>query len=100
MKRLAALPLRAPSLLLPFSACGPKPSGPGSIGRGPGIDGLRAVQDSMTAVSFFDTVTVGVHELESRCLSIPTGFEEGASTSSLARPSGCCHEPAGAPDRV
>ena len=50
---------------------------PRVIGRGPGIDGLRAVQDSMTAVSFFDTVTVGVHELESRCLSIPTGFEEG-----------------------
>lgn len=41
------------------------------------FDGLRAVQDSITAVNFFDTVTVGVYELESRCLHIHTGFEEG-----------------------
>ena len=41
------------------------------------FDGLRAVQDSITAVNFFDTVTVGVYELESRCLDIHTGFEEG-----------------------
>lgn len=41
------------------------------------FEGLCAVRDAVTAVNFFDTVTFGVYNLESKCLDVHTGYAQG-----------------------
>lgn len=41
------------------------------------FDSLCAVRDAITAVNFFDTVTMGVYDLESDCLEVYCGYGEG-----------------------